>query len=96
MAQSLELMMINALEAVVFTSNVGYSNTGGSKLMTPDDAGAVNRHTTFCSIFAGSAFPNWRASLLCEGGGPANGLTATTHFVFFRPRAPGAKVTVTF
>ena len=38
--------MINALEAVVFTSNVGYSKTGGSNEMTPEDAGAVNRHTT--------------------------------------------------
>ena len=65
MAQSLELMMINALEAVVFTSNVGYSNTGGSNEMTPEDAGAVSRHTTFCNILAGSALPSCLASLLC-------------------------------
>ena len=57
--------MINALEAVVFTSNVGYSKTGGSNEMTPEDAGAVNRHTTFCNILAGSALPSCLASLLC-------------------------------
>ena len=57
--------MINALEAVVLTSSVGYSNTGGSNEMTPEDAGAVSRHTTFCNILAGSALPSCLASLLC-------------------------------
>ena len=65
MAQSLELMMINAFCDEVFTNIVGYSKTGGSNEITPEDAGAVNRHTTFCNILAGSALPSCLASLLC-------------------------------
>ena len=57
--------MINALEDVVFTSNVGYSKTGGSNEMTPEDAGAVNRHATFAiSGGLGVAEPPRVSSLL--------------------------------